>query len=151
MSEYLRAAPRGHPITVCDRDTPVARLVPSPPDRELLTVPHALPRTAPRPIAATARPSHRQPGRAAQGTTAVALIAYLDASLALRLILGEPVALFQRRGALAALAASWYPPWDVAADGRFIMTRSVDTARGADAPLIVVENWFDELKARLAR
>lgn len=28
LSEYLRAARRGHAVTVCDRETPVARLVP---------------------------------------------------------------------------------------------------------------------------
>jgi prevent-host-death family protein len=28
LSEYIRAARRGHPVTVYDRDTPVARLVP---------------------------------------------------------------------------------------------------------------------------
>lgn len=28
LSAYLRAARRGHTVTVCDRDTPVARLVP---------------------------------------------------------------------------------------------------------------------------
>ncbi len=28
LSEYLRAVRRGHPVTVCDRDTPIARLVP---------------------------------------------------------------------------------------------------------------------------
>ncbi|HLA90377.1 MAG TPA: type II toxin-antitoxin system prevent-host-death family antitoxin [Gemmatimonadaceae bacterium] len=28
LSEYLRAARRGHEITILDRDTPVARLVP---------------------------------------------------------------------------------------------------------------------------
>ena len=28
LSAYLRAARRGHPVTVCERDTPVARLVP---------------------------------------------------------------------------------------------------------------------------
>ncbi|HEX9562829.1 MAG TPA: type II toxin-antitoxin system prevent-host-death family antitoxin [Gemmatimonadaceae bacterium] len=28
LSAYLRAARRGHPVTVCDRDTPIARLVP---------------------------------------------------------------------------------------------------------------------------
>ena len=28
LSAYLRAARRGHAVTVCDRDTPVARLVP---------------------------------------------------------------------------------------------------------------------------
>jgi prevent-host-death family protein len=28
LSEYLRAARRGHPVVVYDRDTPIARLVP---------------------------------------------------------------------------------------------------------------------------
>jgi prevent-host-death family protein len=28
LSSYLRAARQGHTVTVCDRDTPVARLVP---------------------------------------------------------------------------------------------------------------------------
>jgi prevent-host-death family protein len=28
LSAYLRAVRRGHPVTVCERDTPVARLVP---------------------------------------------------------------------------------------------------------------------------
>lgn len=28
LSAYLRTVRRGHPLTVCDRDTPVARLVP---------------------------------------------------------------------------------------------------------------------------
>jgi prevent-host-death family protein len=28
LSEYLRAARRGHEVTVCDRETPVARIVP---------------------------------------------------------------------------------------------------------------------------
>ena len=38
LSEYLRAARRGHPVTVCDRDTPIARLVPYVPEGEPLTV-----------------------------------------------------------------------------------------------------------------
>lgn len=38
LSEYLRAARRGHPVTVCDRDTPIARLVPYTPEGEPLTV-----------------------------------------------------------------------------------------------------------------
>lgn len=38
LSAYLRAARRGHPVTVCDRDTPIARLVPYQPAREALTV-----------------------------------------------------------------------------------------------------------------
>lgn len=38
LSAYLRAARRGHPVTVCDRDTPIARLVPYQPGGEPLTV-----------------------------------------------------------------------------------------------------------------
>ena len=38
LSEYLRAARRGHPVTVCERDTPIARLVPYRPTGEPLTV-----------------------------------------------------------------------------------------------------------------
>ena len=40
LSAYLRAVRRGHPITVCDRDTPIARLVPYRPAGEPLTVRH---------------------------------------------------------------------------------------------------------------
>lgn len=42
LSAYLRAARRGHPVTVCDRDTPIARLVPYTPDGEPLAVRHAI-------------------------------------------------------------------------------------------------------------
>jgi prevent-host-death family protein len=42
LSAYLRAARRGHPITVCDRDTPIARLVPYRPAGEPLAVREAV-------------------------------------------------------------------------------------------------------------
>jgi prevent-host-death family protein len=38
LSAYLRSARRGHPVTVCDRDTPIARLVPYTADPEPLAV-----------------------------------------------------------------------------------------------------------------
>ncbi len=38
LSEYLRAVRRGHPVTVCDRDTPIARLVPYTTTGEALAV-----------------------------------------------------------------------------------------------------------------
>ena len=38
LSAYLRAARAGHHVTVCDRDTPVARLVPYEADDEPLVV-----------------------------------------------------------------------------------------------------------------
>jgi prevent-host-death family protein len=54
LSAYLRAARRGQPITVCDRDTPIARLVPYRPEREPLAIRQPLRRladvTLPRPL-----------------------------------------------------------------------------------------------------
>lgn len=38
LSAYLRAVRLGHPVTVCDRDTPVARLVPYREEGEMLAV-----------------------------------------------------------------------------------------------------------------
>jgi prevent-host-death family protein len=38
LSAYLRAVRRGHPVTVCERDTPIARLVPYPTEGEQLPV-----------------------------------------------------------------------------------------------------------------
>jgi serine/threonine-protein kinase len=63
---------------------------------------------------------------------------------------GDPHALFQLKGALTALGNSWYIPWDVAADGRFIMVRGAAAGHDAELPLIVIENWFEELKAKMA-
>jgi protease II len=63
--------------------------------------------------------------------------------------LGEPQVLFRFPPSLLQMEADFYTPWDVAADGRFIMVRSVAAASQIEAPLIVVENWFEELRARL--
>ena len=38
LSEHLRRVRRGHPLTVMDRDTPIARLVPYAPEPETLRV-----------------------------------------------------------------------------------------------------------------
>lgn len=38
LSAYLRAARRGHAVTVCDRETPVARLIPYTAEGEPLSV-----------------------------------------------------------------------------------------------------------------
>ena len=38
LSAYLRGARRGHPVTVCDRDTPIARLVPYTAEGEPMSV-----------------------------------------------------------------------------------------------------------------
>lgn len=38
LSAYLRSVRRGHAVVVCDRETPVARLVPYRAEREMLEV-----------------------------------------------------------------------------------------------------------------
>jgi Tol biopolymer transport system component len=62
---------------------------------------------------------------------------------------GEQRELFQLTGPLAALSADYYTPWDVAADGRFIMTRAA--AEDDDTPdtILVIENWLDEVRGLL--
>jgi serine/threonine-protein kinase len=55
--------------------------------------------------------------------------------------------LFRRTGALTALNAWYYTPWDVAADGRFIMTRSIASDDSLGATLVVIEHWLDEVRA----
>jgi prevent-host-death family protein len=42
LSAYLRSARAGNTVVVCDRDTPIARLVPYAPDAEPLPVRHAI-------------------------------------------------------------------------------------------------------------
>ena len=63
----------------------------------------------------------------------------------------EPRALFQLRSALAMLEPSYYTPWDIAPDGRFIFARSREGGRDQRAPLIVIENWMEEVKAKVPR
>ena len=67
-----------------------------------------------------------------------------------RLEVGEPRVLFSFPPELLQIPSQFYTPWDIGPDGRFIMARSVTAATQIEAPLIVVENWFEELKARLA-
>ncbi len=62
--------------------------------------------------------------------------------------LGEPEQLFRLREDLSYLEARYSAPWDVGPDGQFIMARSVDAGAGARTPLVVVENWFEEVKAK---
>jgi serine/threonine-protein kinase len=63
----------------------------------------------------------------------------------------EAQALFQLRSALTLLEPTYYTPWDVAPDGRFIFARSREGGRDRRAPLIVVENWMEEVKAKVPR
>jgi serine/threonine-protein kinase len=62
--------------------------------------------------------------------------------------------LFRLEGGLAQLNARYYTPWDITPDGRFVMVRALEMGNdllNGEAPLIVVENWFEELKAKLGR
>ena len=38
LSEYLRRVRKGHPVTILDRDTPIARIVPYAPDAAALVI-----------------------------------------------------------------------------------------------------------------
>ncbi len=61
-----------------------------------------------------------------------------------------PVALFRIPDDLLAVEYAFYTPWDVAADGRFIMARARRPA-GITLTVGVTENWFAELRARTKR
>ncbi len=65
---------------------------------------------------------------------------------------GEPQALFTLPRVMEAYANSWYTAWDVTPDGRFIVVQSVSQqGETFDRPLIVVENWFEEVRRRAGR
>jgi hypothetical protein len=60
--------------------------------------------------------------------------------------LGERRRLFHLRSELTLGPNENYTPHDVAPDGRFIMARRVPMPIGLEAPIVVVENWIEELK-----
>jgi len=61
----------------------------------------------------------------------------------------EPEVLFHVPEALLGAEALYYTPWDVARDGRFLMARVVSGDTGQPGALVVVENWIEELKAKV--
>ena len=65
--------------------------------------------------------------------------------------LSDPVALFRVPEELLAVEALYYTPWDIARDGRFIMARLVNGDQDQAGAIIVVENWFEELKAKVKK
>jgi serine/threonine-protein kinase len=65
--------------------------------------------------------------------------------------LGEPRPLFRLRDEIYMTGAEFYTPFDVAPDGRFIMARSIARASDLQQPLVVVENWFEELRRKVGR
>jgi eukaryotic-like serine/threonine-protein kinase len=65
--------------------------------------------------------------------------------------LTAPRALFTVPPALLGVETAYTTPWDVAADGRFLMMRSIGQTEGSARIPVVVHNLFTELRARLGR
>jgi eukaryotic-like serine/threonine-protein kinase len=65
------------------------------------------------------------------------------------LTLGKPVKLFPVPDDLLQVQMQYYTPWDIGPDGRFIMVRTVGSQPTAATRIVVVENYFQELKAKL--
>ena len=65
--------------------------------------------------------------------------------------LAAPRALFTVPRALLGVETAYTTPWDVAADGRFLMMRMVGESAGSAPVPIITYNLFTELRARLGR
>jgi eukaryotic-like serine/threonine-protein kinase len=64
--------------------------------------------------------------------------------------LGERRPLFRLPDGAYLDETFYYTPFDISPDGqRFVMARLIQSAPGAAAPLVVVENWFTELERKL--
>jgi hypothetical protein len=63
----------------------------------------------------------------------------------------SPRALFTVPRALLGVETAYTTPWDVAADGRFLMMRMVGESAGNAPVPVVTYNLFTELRARLKR
>jgi serine/threonine-protein kinase len=61
-----------------------------------------------------------------------------------------PATLFHVPDELLGVEYLYYTPWDVAADGRFIMAR-LRRGQGAGSTVVIAENWLTELKSRMKR
>jgi len=74
-----------------------------------------------------------------------------------RVTVGAPIAiaapapLFHIADDLLKVEYTFYTPWDVAADGRFIMARARVGAAGIATSVVIAENWLTELQARMKR
>jgi eukaryotic-like serine/threonine-protein kinase len=64
---------------------------------------------------------------------------------------GDPRALFHLPDELLAVEYEYYTPWDVAADGRFLMARLRRERSAAASTVVVAENWLTELKAKIRK
>ncbi|HEY6829454.1 MAG TPA: protein kinase [Gemmatimonadaceae bacterium] len=61
------------------------------------------------------------------------------------------VTLFHVPADLLGVEYAFYTPWDVAADGRFIMARVRQYSHDVGSTVVVAENWLTELTARMKR
>jgi len=61
-----------------------------------------------------------------------------------------PLLLFHVPDELLNVSYAYYTPWDVAADGRFIMARLRRRGTGSST-VVITENWLTELKSRMKR
>jgi len=65
--------------------------------------------------------------------------------------LGTPKVLFTLGSDLYLWENDYYTPFDISPDGRrFVMARQIGATGAAQSPLIVVDNWFTELKREMA-
>ncbi len=69
-----------------------------------------------------------------------------DSSISVR----PPALLFHVPDELLGVSYDYYTPWDVAADGRFIMAR-LQRRGNAGSTVVIAENWLTELKSRMKR
>jgi len=66
--------------------------------------------------------------------------------------LGERRVLFRLRDDLYLSPNENYTPYDISPDGsRFIMARRSGFGNPRPSPLVITENWFDELKQKLGK
>ena len=63
--------------------------------------------------------------------------------------IGAPAPLFRIADDLLKVEYAFYTPWDVAADGRFIMARARAGTKGTPTSVVIAENWLTELRARM--
>ena len=63
----------------------------------------------------------------------------------------EPKAMFRVPDDLLFVESAYYTPWDVAADGRFIMARLLRESAATPPKIVVAENWLSELRAKMKR
>ncbi len=63
---------------------------------------------------------------------------------------GAPAALFRLDAGIFLTPSEYYTPFDISSDDRrFILARQVRAAETGVATFILVENWFEELKAKV--